>query len=277
MARRNRRAPKRRARRVRRARKGMSRSQTAHIVETVEIPFGNNARTSGTANQLFNRTFLLSMFPRATLVAPNFKLFRAKKVKWTYTPLNNTYQQQFVAAANVAIPQFFSVMNRTQDSDYEGQGQFTALASLEAMGATARLFTKKIVIEYRPNWNASGQTIVTGGTGGVTSANFLTTGYTPSYRMVACPDWQLSGVTQTGGSGFIPDLGDVPGATIQTYPAVNGMYCVWNGHLDFVHQIGAIPAEQLYTLECTVEWEFAKPNFIIPGGREPPPVEEVAN
>jgi len=82
-------------------------NQRATIVETLDA--GNLV-----ADQPYQGTFNLAQFYRATTLAKNFQFYRAKKVKYEYMPLYNTFQENNAVPA-VAKPQIYFMMNRDQD------------------------------------------------------------------------------------------------------------------------------------------------------------------
>lgn len=247
--------------------------QTANITETMQILPGSVDGTSGFPNQIFNRIFALAQFPRAMLIAPNFRYYRAKKVTWTYTPFSNVFQQfSGTTAPDVSIPYLYTVMNRTQDAYPLGIIKSSQRQSMEAMGCKPRTFTKKIVMSYRPNWCQAGAPLIT--LTGTPPNNAVTslqnTQSTPSYKKVACTNYSVSGGPLI--TPVVPDPNTVSGS-VGVYPVVFGDLCVWGGHLDYIYQANTIADELLYNVECTVDWEFSEPNFIMPGPREPPPTD----
>jgi len=156
-----------------------------------------------------------------------------------------------------------------------GQARYAGLQALEAQGAVARTFVKKIVVSYKPNWcQAGAQMVAYTGTPPNTAVTLLTTlNNTPSFKKVACPNWSITG--QPNRAAVYEDYNGANGNTQGDMPATHGEWCVWGGHLDFIRQAVSQPNEQLYTLECSVDWEFTEPNFIVAGPRDPEPPENL--
>jgi len=116
------RRPRRRVakkRNYRTRRRGLTTSQTAKIVETIEF---NNIAPNYVQGLVFN----LNQFERARTIATNFRWMKATKVTWSIEPQFNTYQSE---PGGSTVPYVYTVMNRTQDSS------FMTLSDLLSQGA----------------------------------------------------------------------------------------------------------------------------------------------
>lgn len=227
--------------------------QYAKVIESIQI-------TDSFSNQPYGRVFTLTDFDRASLIATNYKWYKAAKVTWTYTPLYNTFQDQ--PGATVSKPQIYFSMNRTQDNFVVSQG------SILAQGSRPQQFTSNKVISYVPNWCSPGLMVKARdpGTGNVldivqcgvkAQTDWLNT---PNVTLVGGQLQRLNVPTDLSSAGFIPVLNAVD----------NVMY---NGHVDYVYQENS--TEPVYSLICTVTWLFKQPLFapIFELPKTPAPVE----
>lgn len=240
------------ARRVRKARMGRSMglgTQTARIQETVEF-------TDIQADQIYNFTFNLSQFQRASALAPSFKFYKAARVEWRIDALYNTYQE---GSAGLAMPYLYSTMNRTQSA------QPLNIQDLQAMGAKPKKFVGAHKMVYRPNWCTPGMLLtspVAGSGSLVVAAPITTNGLKAVYDWISSPEGN-PGINKSAGNPIeFYGLNPVPGFTTGSQPLQNvPNQCVYNGHVLFVDQL--IPTTTPQTIgrvTCTVTWLFKEPN-----------------
>ena len=241
------------ARKVRRApRKGVKsglsiNNQYATIVETL-------AANDIFPDQGYQSTFNLSQFFRATTVAKNFKFYRAKKVKWEYMPLYNTFQENNSVAA-VGKPQMYVMMDRDQDTKFSTLPAPQALFSIQSAGADPFPFIKNKEIVYKPNWCSPGLTAVgltkTPGLPNVVNAVY-SLGMKKQFGWLPTPNldaWQNPSLSNTAQN---PLIGVLAGS--ETAPILNGAV-VYNGHNLYVQQDND-PNVPVGKCVVTVEWEF---------------------
>lgn len=225
----------RKAMRSRGGRRGRSsvatagRQQYATVTETLEL-------ADLSANTLVNNVFALEQFERATAVASNFQMYRAKSVTWTYEPQYNTFQE--TTGASISKPYIYLAMNRTQITLFNAD-----LQNLQAMGAKPLTLTSKRSISYKPNWCSPGLTAVTAGTG--------------SYPIV-------QGAKPQYGWLFAPNASASMGITL--YPGAQGEqqynnFAVYNGHFCFIDQAQSVTPATIARLTATVVWEFKGARF----------------
>ena len=218
--------------------------QYATIVETLQA----NDVFPDTAYQA---TFNLSQFFRATTLAKNFQYYRAKKVKWEYMPLYNTFQENNSVAA-VGKPQFYLIMNRDQDTKFSSLTSAAAQFSIQSAGADPSAFIKNREIIYKPNWcspglTAVGLTRVPGQTNVINAVYSL--GMKKQYGWLPTPNldaWQNTTIAN------IPQ-NPLPGPT-ELAQTLNGGV-VYNGHNFYIQQDND-PFVPVGKCVCTVEWEF---------------------
>ena len=247
-AKRGKKGPKRVARKRGARKAGLSlNNQYATIVETL----ATNDIFSDTPYQA---TFNLSQFFRATTLAKNFKFYRAKKVKWEYMPLYNTFQENNSVAA-VGKPQMYIMMDRDQDTKFQSLSAPNALFSIQCAGADPVPFVKNREIIYKPNWCSPGLTAV-GYTPGVPPAPqtvnaVYSLGLKKQFGWLPTPNkdaWQspdASNSVQNPLSGF---------TNIGMAPILNGAV-VYNGHNLYIQQDND-PEVPVGKCVVTVEWEF---------------------
>jgi len=242
-------------------RKASKKVETCCIRESVES-------TDIYSNQAYSQTFALDMFYRASQIAPNFKFYRAKSVKWEYQPYYNTFQAQS-SGASVAAPYLYMTMNRTQDAAWQTT-QVPKLA-IQAMGAKARKLMNTVVQKYVPNWCSPGLTAV-----GINSSNLAvnavwSNGVKIQKGWISCPNTNAYSVADQTQTISNPALSYPSGSAglVNNIPVV-----VYNGHSLYIDQDNNPPAP-ICRVVITVEWEFKGPNLIINLRDPQPPVEEL--
>ena len=263
MARRNRRnvrrAPRRRKAKIARSLK--LKSQMATITESYEyLPLA--------VNSLTNCVFQLSQFPRASTVAACYKWYKPLSVTWEFTPYFNTFQAGSTGYT-ATCPTFYSYMNRTQDGN-EPIGAPQQLAYVLSTGAKPRMFNKKMVIKYRPNWCSPGLASV--GVNPVTGAvqAFRQQGLKCEYAWLASPNQVPKGIS---GSVYavlpqalelpllnptVAEFDPTPLANLQVNAFANAT--IYNGHNVLVSQDRAGLDNLICDVRVTVKWAFKDPN-----------------
>ena len=214
-------------------------------------------------NNPYNLSFSLNQFKRASILAPNFKWYKAVKVEWTFQPLFNVYQE---GVAIESVPYMYTRMNRTQDS------VGITLQTLQAMGAKPVKFTSKKTLTYVPNWCSPGlSTYINDGTGNVLIGS-ASMGLKPEYGYLASTDGPITNINA--------DLGLLPIDPRLNAPINSGMNSVYtnavsyNGTDIYFDQTfsSVVGTNRCCNVQCTVTWSFKDPNyhtFI----RDVPPVE----
>lgn len=207
--------------------------QYARCVEAIPI-------TAIAANTDYNYQFNISDFPRASLIAKNFKYYRAKYVVWTYIPEYNTFQS---SVGNSTMPQMSMIMNRT------GDNTLWTPADYDAQGAVPKAFSRKRVIKYKPNLcsplNVTLSAVSPDPTPTPTTG---TLGNIPVYDK-----W-----VGTGGYAVDNTLGGATELIIRSDKTpYYGHSAYW-----YVSTVGnTLP---LATVFCEVEWEFKDPMYVAP-------------
>ena len=115
------------------------RYQVATVVETFD------PQTSFLDNTAINQLTSLSMFKRCILMSRLYEQFRIEEVKYTYTPLFNTFQE--TGTTSPSVPSIYIAMDRLQSL----APTTTTLTDLVQMGATRQKFVKPFIVKYRPN------------------------------------------------------------------------------------------------------------------------------
>jgi len=199
------------------------RAPTQHATITETRP-----QVARAVNVVYQEQFNIQDFPRALEVAKSFKFYRAKSVKYIYTPEYNTFNAQDL----IDVPFLRVVMNRTGD-----QTSLT-VGDISAMGAVPRTFSKMQIVKYKPNL---AQTIGVFSTAGNTQDQL---GLEPKY------DAWLA--TKALVNQLAPPVGASPSAT--------AMYnCPWYlGHYAIMSQDGASDPIVGH-VEIEVVWEFKGP------------------
>jgi len=222
-------------------------NQMAKIQETVEF-------TDMTADQVYNFTFNLSQFQRASALAPNFKWYKAAKVEWRIDALFNTYQE----GVSGTVPYLYQVMNRTQSA------QPLNIQDIQAQGAKPRKFVGQHKIMYRPNWCVIGalQTQPVAGAGSLVAATpIYANGLKATYDWITSPEGN-PGQNKTASNplAFYP-INPTPGFAGVSQSVVNAPnQTVYNGHTVFIDQLVPLPAIPVGRVTCTVTWVFKDPN-----------------
>jgi len=232
-------------------------ANTACITELVEY-------TDITANTTLGLNFSLFEFTRASIIAANFKFYRATHVEWLIDPLYNVFgEAETTGATSTSVPYIYHRMNRNQDSvGY-------TIANLQAMGAKPYKFTKQMRYAYRPNWCSPGMQSFTINTAveppnqPVTSV--VSQGRKVEYGWLATPNRQPS--TNTGSRAnmqFNPLHGNVPPAVPGTAYYMAGDLpnaVLFNGSDIFIDQLNSNGSTILARITAKVTWEFKEPNF----------------
>jgi len=222
-------------------------NQMAKIQETVEF-------SDMTADQVYNFTFNLSQFQRASTLAPNFKWYKAAKVEWRIDALFNTFQE----GTSATVPYIYQTMNRTQSQ------QPLNIQDIQAQGSKPRKFVGAHIIKYRPNWCVPGmlKTLPVAGTGSLVVASpVYADGFKATYDWITSPEGN-PGLNKTAGNPMeFYGLNPVPGFTTGTQALSNTPnQTVYNGHVVFIDQLVALPAMPVGRVTCTVTWLFKDPN-----------------
>jgi len=250
-ARRPRRRAPRAARRLR-GKRTTHKTQVARITETIEIQ-------NVTPNKLIKSQFHLGQFKRASLLANNFKWYKATKVTWKLEPQFNVYQY---GATNPGAPYVYTVMNRTQD-----QGLNVNLNDLLAMGAKPRKLTGMKSTSYRPNWCSPGllsQNVVPISTFGGALNNVFVNGLKAEYGWLMAPN-DSSNLTVGPTYGLYKPIMPVgPTSTVgNTEVQIAPAAAVYNGHYFYINQVNSPSSYILCKLSCTVQWVFKDPKLTI--------------
>jgi len=278
MAIRNRRKnPLRRARRRaplrgKKSAKAGKKPQYASITEAFEI-------APLEPNKIYQNTFTLDSFVRASTLATNFRWYRATSVEYIYTPRYNTFQEDSTNA-NPQVPYMYTAMNRTQDSSLPGDPTLFPEYML-SQGSTPKKFVSTRTLKYKPNWCSGGLVYYQ-----VASTNPLSTGtlaiggLKAETAWVACP-------TSQGNPGIVSNSGIVlpavpnilAGLTPPMNPAaVSTQSVMYNGHDVLIAQDNPVnvPNTPCCDVTCRVTWEFKGPSPVYKVLRQDPAVETAA-
>jgi len=252
-----RRAPRRRKAKV--ARSLAMKSQMATVTESFEFqPLR--------ANSIQNCVFQLSQFPRAATVAACYKWYKPVSVTWEYTPYFTVFQAG-IGSATATAPTYYSYMNRTQDGQ-QPIGIQDQLSFVLSTGAKPRMFNRKIVTKYRPNWCSPG--LVSVGTANGVVNEITQQGLKCQYAWLASPTTVSKAIPAPAyqihpSANFIdvlnPITGEfdpVPGANIQVGVLTNGT--MFNGHNVLISQDRTGYDDLICDVRCTVKWAFKDPN-----------------
>lgn len=125
-----------RARVVRPVRRARTVAERASLSETKPFQLLN-------PNQIYtNYSIQLSSFPRASLVAKGYQLYRIKSVQWKISPLADTF-----ANAGSSVPYLYYMVDRTKNLSMAN-----TVVPLKRMGAKPRRLDDKIVsFSLRPS------------------------------------------------------------------------------------------------------------------------------
>jgi len=245
----------------RRSKSGMSvMNQYATSLETVNF-------NTITDNSLYQHSFSLAQFPRSSAIAACYKWCRPVEVCYEYTPLYNTFQEQTTGGAGVTVPLFFSYMNRTGNTRVPS-ATANQLPWILSTGTKPRMFNKKIVLKYKPNWLSSGLLISASNDNGIQSLTSM--GSKAEFGWVPCPndvpqavtakgDYALEPPTQTYTPDIIPqDVTGVPVPSSAVNVSTNGIN--YQGHFTYIRQAVEGSTQAVAELRITVKWEFKNPN-----------------
>jgi len=207
-----------------------TRHQVATVVETIDpnISFVENT-------PYYNDVFL-QQFQRCVAMSALYEQFRIEEVKYTYTPLYNTFQEAAAGPATPTVPRVYTLMDRMLSLN----PSTTVLADFVNSGAQRRNFVKPLTIKYRPN-----TTVTTGvqavGAVLVTSIEALQINGVDYGRWFPC-------VTQRVGSG---------GAnTPNTLSAQEQPYL---GHYIYFQQDAGVNSLAVATVAITIRVSFKNP------------------
>jgi hypothetical protein len=222
--------------------------QSATIVETVQY-------SSLNSNSVLGAVFSLRDFPRASVVAPNFKFVKPKLVEWTFEPLYNVFQEASSGGTYApTIPYMYTVMNRTQDASIGG------LRDFQAQGAKPRKFTTKVVIRYKPNWCSAGLLQTNIVSPGVVN-NVTSQGLKCEYGYTKCPTVLYPGgvpPTSFPIDTNVPLPADFSNPdTVQGSITNNSM--LYNGHLVYFDTQSSGNQPNVCRVTATVHWHFKGP------------------
>ena len=238
-------------------------NQYATIVES-------RAVTDLVADQPYQGTFNLAQFFRATTLAKNFQYYRAKKVKWEYMPLYNTFQENNAVSA-VAKPQLYFMMNRDQDPYWATRPPGQALFLLQSAGADPVPFTNNKEIIYKPNWCSPGLTAYTSAEDPPIVTSIVQLGMKKQFGWLPTPNqdaWNAPNV---------PNLVSNPVGAYgySTSPVLNGGV-LYNGHNFYIQQDNE-PGVPVAKLLITVEWEFKLGKNNYANFTDPAPADTTTN
>lgn len=253
-----RRARKMRKMRIKKAPNMNPQNQFATSVETVNF-------ATITDNSLYQHSFSLAQFPRSSAIAACYKWCRPVEVRYEYTPFYNTFQETTTGGTGVTVPLFFSYMNRTGNI-LAPTTPVKQLAWIQSTGTRPKVFNKKIVIKYKPNWLSSGLLTAKSNETGVTS--LVSMGAKAEFGWVPCPDNIPQATTAAGdyaleipSQAYIPDTipADVSGALDSSVVvSTNGVN--YQGHYTYIRQAVEGSTQGVAELRITVKWEFKNPN-----------------
>jgi len=264
-----RRAAKRVPRRARKMRKMRMKKQVslnpqnqyATSLETVNF-------TTLTDNSLYQHSFNLGQFPRSSAIAACYKWCRPVEVVYEYTPLYNTFQESTTGSSGVTVPLFFSYMNRTGDI-LAPSATANQLPWLLSTGTRARIFNKKIVIKYKPNWLSSGLLTYANATDSENVNRLISMGAKAEFGWVPCPTSVPQAVTDAGAyatqaphQAYAPDSvpADLGGLTGVKPVGVSTNGINYQGHYTYIRQAVQGSTVAVAELKITVKWEFKNPN-----------------
>lgn len=207
-----------------------TRYQVATVVETIDpnIAFIENTP--------YFQNVQLSQFQRCVAMSALYEQFRIEEVKFTYTPLYNTFQEAAAGPATPTVPRVYTLMDRLQSLN----PSTNVLADFTNAGAQRRNFVKPLTIKYRPN------TMVTTGVSAigavlVTSIEALQINGVDYGRWFPC-------VTQRVGSGG--------NNTPNTISAHDQQY---NGHHIYFQQDAGVNSLAVATVAVTIRVSFKNP------------------
>jgi len=226
----------RKRRGVRRARRtGVPRSmnpryQVATVVETLDpgVSFLENVPAF--------QNISLQSFKRCLGMSNLYEQFRIEEVKYTYTPLYNTFQEQ-AGTGGPSVPAFYYTMDRLQSLN----PSTTTLTDLVQKGAQRRLFSKPISIKYRPN------TMVT--TGIASNQVSIVSG--------AIETLQINGADY--GRWFPCTTQNIGGASLNTPNTLSAHTQLYNGHWTYFEQASASAGSVCATIAITIRCSFMNP------------------
>jgi len=214
----------RRARRAGPTRSLRSNYQVATLVETID------PQIVLVENIPYYQQVYLQSFKRAIQMSNLYEQFRIEEVKWTYSPLFNTFQE---GPGESSVPQMYNVMDRLESLN----AAVTTLTDLTQMGAQRRRFDKPITIRYKPN-----TMVMTGASNpGVATAQILQISGADYGRWFPC-------VTQ--------NIGVQQENTPNTLSAHTQYY---NGHWVYFEQQQANPNTNCCSIAVTIRVSFKNP------------------
>jgi len=220
---------------ARRARKtGVPRSlnpryQVATVVETLDpgVSFLENAPAF--------QNLSLQSFKRCLGMSNLYEQFRIEEVKYTYSPLYNTFQEG-PGTGGPSVPSFYYTMDRLQSLN----PSTTTLSDLVQKGAQRRLFSKPISIKYRPN-----TMVVTGVSGTVT----------PGFPGVEV--FQINGADY--GRWFPCATQNITQPGQNTPNTLSAHTQLYNGHWTYFEQANSSPGSICATVAITIRCSFKNP------------------
>lgn len=186
-------------------------------------------------------------FERATILASQFKFYRATRVEYTYQPLFNTYQ----AGSGASVPYLYQVMNRSGEQQPTAAGAPTlSRFQLQRMGATPEKLIKTLFKSYKPNTlvgTASSHNLATGGSLGKTSA-FINWSFTPKYD-----EWLSTEILK----GSYPLASGSPNINAAIVQPPN-----YYGHWFYIHQDDVNGEVPVCDILVKVHFEFKDPRSL---------------
>lgn len=227
-------------------------NQMASIIETKQY----SDIQPNTAN---NYIFSLGQFQRAAQLSTNYQFYRAKRVIWQYTPLYNVFQESSVGASP-AKPYMYTVMNRIQDVNIDGN----ILSGFQQMGARGKAFAKTVKISYTPNWTTPGLPAIQVLNGQITRVF--------SQGLQKCYNWIATSATCGQGAGAqVHDTEIYDNSSGWLSNAIWDQGVTYNGHTTYFDQSNSTSSIPICRLTCTVHWEFKGARVSTQNTSPPPP------
>jgi hypothetical protein len=204
------------------------RYQVATVVETLDpgVSFLENAAAF--------QNIQLQSFKRCIAMSNLYEQYRIEEVKFTYSPLYNTFQEASTAAPSVPI--FYHCMDRLQSLN----PSTTTLSDLVQMGAQRRVFQKPVTVKYRPN------TMISTGVSGTVTPGF------PGVEV-----FQINGADYGRWFPCVTQNITQPGQN--TPNTLSSHIQQYNGHWTYFEQQNAIAVTPCATVAITIRVSFKNP------------------
>lgn len=194
-------------------------------------------------NLSYNENFTILQFPRAMLIAQNFKFYRAKRIVWEYNPDATVFQ---AGTGATAVPYAYYNMNRDGNTSSD-----ISLQQLLSAGARPIKFVKKLTLHYKPNLS---QAITVADNQNPDMTNTFVLGNTPIY------DKWISTAGLANPTSYVYDpsnfIDNAPSGGVQALQTISCPQ--YFGHNILFQQLGTAE-NSLGFVTITVEWEFKDP------------------